>query len=218
MSISKTLIDASIWLGWSGLFLTVLTLLFFIFNWGGKFRLIGATIFTFLLSISCWAFTESYRPPFSVDGAIYAPVVYDNGADLVVAQASKDFPEEAIGPTLEQIAGNLKGGGANRSIVNVRLRKLEPIKEGVSKPVILGEVLRDVIRNETLPLPQSAPQIESNALEIIENQKEENIIQSANMIGIKENELDTLTKSKLPDSAQIKENKGLPEDLEIPQN
>ena len=157
MSFSQTIQDAATWFSWSGLALAIITILFFIFNWGGKYRLVGATIFTLLLSISCWAFSESYRPPLNVEGAKYAPVVYDNGSDLVVAQASEDFPEEAIEPTLQQIAGNLKGGGGNRSVVHVRIRKLEPVAEGVSKPVILGEVLLDVVTGTTSPLPSLEP-------------------------------------------------------------
>ena len=46
-----------------------------------------------------------------IEGAKYAPVVFDNGKDLVVIQASDDFPQEAINPTLQQVAGNLKGSG-----------------------------------------------------------------------------------------------------------
>ena len=151
MSISQTLLEASNLLAWSGLGLIVITFVFFLFNWNGKFRLVGTTIFTLLLSASCLAFTKSYRPPFIVEGAQYAPVVYDNGSDLVVAQAPEGFPNEAIQPTLEQIAGNLNGRAANNSLVHVRIRKLETVREGVSKPVILGEVLRDIIKKETLP-------------------------------------------------------------------
>ena len=157
MSISQTLQNAITWFAWAGIALFALTILFFIFNWGGKFRLVGATIFTLLLSASCWAFTESYRPPFSVEGALYAPVVYDNGSDLVIAQAPEGFPEDAIEPTLKQIAGNLKGRGGNRSLVHVRIRKLEPVNEGISKPILLGEVLRDVVKNETLTITKYNP-------------------------------------------------------------
>tara|TARA_Y100001968_G_C19278765_1_gene678120 strand:- start:456 stop:986 length:531 start_codon:yes stop_codon:yes gene_type:complete len=151
MSISQTLQEATTWFAWSGIALTALTLVFFIFNWNAKFRLVGASIFTLLLSASCWAFTKSYRPPFNVEGALYAPVVYDNGSDLVVAQAPEGFPEDAIEPTLLQIAGNLKGGGGNRSLVHVRLRKLIPINNETSKPLILGEVIKDVKKNEISP-------------------------------------------------------------------
>ena len=152
MSLSQALQDVTTWLAWSGLALGILTTIFFIFNWGGKYRLVGTTIFTLLLSASCWAFNESYRPPFNVEGAQYAPVVYDNGFDLVVAQAPQDFPEEAIEPTLQQIAGNLKGAGRNRSLVHVRIRKIQDAGVGLSKPVILGEVIRDVSKGTTSSL------------------------------------------------------------------
>ena len=198
MSISQILQDATSWLAWSGIALIAITLLFFIFDWGGKFRLVGATIFTLLLSGSCWAFTQSYRPPVTIEGALYAPVVYDNGSDLVVAQAAEGFPDEAIQPTLEQIAGNLKGGGANRSLVHVRIRKLEPINSETSRPIILGEVIRDVVNNQTL--------VEANLNTLDTSQIEENsdLLSEANL-----NTLDT---------SQIEENNQNSKELELLEN
>ena len=130
------------------------TFLAYLFNWGIKFRLTGTTIFTLLLSASCWAFDQSYTPPFNVEGYKYAPIVYDNGFDLVVAQASNDFPEEAIKPTLLQIAGNLKGGGRNGAQVKVRLRKIESAGDGISKPIILGELINDLKESKIIELPE----------------------------------------------------------------
>ena len=154
MSVSHLIEDATRWLAWSGIILGIVTLISFAFNWSIKFRLTGSTIFTLLLSASCWAFNQSYTPPFTAEGSKYAPIVYDNGYDLVVAQASNDFPTEAIKPTLEQIAGNLKGGGRNGAIVNVRLRKIEEAGIGISRPVIIGEVLRDIGKNLTFEFTQ----------------------------------------------------------------
>ena len=101
MSLLELLESSSKWFAWAGLVFAAITLISFIINWGAKFRLVGATVFTLLLSASSWAFSASYTPPFVVEGAQYAPVVYDNGNDLVIAQASKDFPDEAIQPTLD---------------------------------------------------------------------------------------------------------------------
>ena len=144
------IIESSIsWLAWAGLGLGVITIISFLFKWGIKFRLTGATIFTLLLAGSCWAFVGSYTPPFRVAGALYAPVVYDNGNDLVIAQAADDFPEESIEPSLKQIAGNLKGGGRKGGDVHVRLRKVQNIKDGLDQPIILGEVVRDLKQNIT---------------------------------------------------------------------
>ena len=153
MSMSEVIQDVTKWLAWGGSGFGVLTILAYLFNWGIKFRLTGTTIFTFLLSASCWAFQQSYTPPLNVEGYKYAPIVYDNGFDLVVAQASNDFPEEAIKPTLLQIAGNLKGGGRNGAQVKVRLRKIESAGEGISKPIILGELINDLKESKIIELP-----------------------------------------------------------------
>ena len=153
MSMSEVIQDITKWLAWGGSGLGILTILAYLLKWGIKFRLTGITIFTLLLSGSCWAFDKSYSPPINVEGYKYAPIVYDNGFDLVVAQASNDFPEEAIKPTLLQIAGNLKGGGRNGSQVKVRLRKIESDGDGISKPIILGEIINDLKESKIIELP-----------------------------------------------------------------
>jgi len=153
MSMSEVIQDLTKWLAWGGAGASLLTILAYLFSWGIKFRLTGITIFTLLLSASCWAFDQSYTPPFNVEGYKYAPIVFDNGYDLVVAQASNDFPEEAIKPTLLQIAGNLKGGGRNGAQVKVRLRKIEPAGDGISKPIILGEIINDLKESKIIELP-----------------------------------------------------------------
>ena len=153
MSMSEVIQDLTKWLAWGGAGASLLTILAYLFSWGIKFRLTGITIFTLLLSASCWAFDQSYTPPFNVEGYKYAPIVFDNGYDLVVAQASDDFPEEAIKPTLLQIAGNLKGGGRNGAQVKVRLRKIEPAGDGISKPIILGEIINDLKESKIIELP-----------------------------------------------------------------
>ena len=153
MSMIEVIQDVSKWLAWGGLGLSLFTILAYLFSWGVKFRLTGITIFTVLLSASCWAFNQSYRPPINIEGYKYAPIVYDNGFDLVVAQASNDFPEESIKPTLLQIAGNLKGGGRNGAQVKVRLRKIESAGDGISKPIVLGEIINDLKESKIIELP-----------------------------------------------------------------
>ena len=154
MSMSEVIQDITKWLALGGTALFVLTILAYLTGWGIKFRLTGVTIFTLLLSASCWAFEQSYTPPLNVEGYKYAPIVYDNGFNLVVAQASNDFPEESVKPTLLQIAGNLKGGGRNGAQVKVRLRKIESAGKGISKPIILGELINDLKESKIIELPK----------------------------------------------------------------
>tara|TARA_Y100000589_G_scaffold183158_1_gene173532 strand:+ start:2234 stop:2692 length:459 start_codon:yes stop_codon:yes gene_type:complete len=128
-----------------GAILFFITLITFFFNFSLKFRLTGATIFSFLLSIFSWAFLQSYSDNVKVEGAIYLPTVYDNGSDLIITKADKEFPAESIEPTLKQISSNLKRGSRSGRKVKIRIRTLEQISKGVSKPIVIGEIEKNFI-------------------------------------------------------------------------
>jgi len=127
-----------------------ITLITFFFNFPLKFRLTGATIFSFLLSIFSWAFLQSYSENIKIEGAVYLPIVYDNGSDLIITKADQDLPIESIEPTLEQISSNLKKGSRSGRKVTIRIRSLERISEGVSKPVVIGEVEKSFITDNSV--------------------------------------------------------------------
>jgi len=127
-----------------------ITLITFFFNFPLKFRLTGATIFSFLLSVFSWAFLQSYSENIKIEGAVYLPTVYDNGSDLIVIKADQDLSIESIEPTLEQISSNLKKGSRSGRKVKIRIRRLEKISEGVSKPIVIGEVEKSFITNNSI--------------------------------------------------------------------
>ena len=133
--------------GFLGIFLLCIAVIAFIFNFGFKFRITGATIFSLLLSLSSWAFIQSYSEKVTIEGSKYLPIVYDNGFDLVIAKAENDFPEESIKPTLEQLSENLRKGSRSGANVKIKIRKLEKISDGVSKPVIIGEAQKNIRMN-----------------------------------------------------------------------
>ena len=133
--------------GFLGIFLLCITLIAFIFNFGFKFRVIGATIFSLLLSLSSWAFIQSYSEKVVIQNAKYVPIVYDNGFDLIIAKANDEFPEESIKPTLEQLSENLRKGSRSGANVKIKIRKLKKVTDGVSKPVVIGEVQKNVKMN-----------------------------------------------------------------------
>ncbi len=143
MSLPEILQSSTKWLLWTSLGLGGLTLISFILKLKQSFRLVGALAFTLLLAGSSWAFQASYTPPTKVQGALHPPIVFDNGGDLVVAQAKEDFPQESIEPTLLELSENLRGGRGG-GLVHIRLRKVVQNGNGVSRPVILGEVIRDI--------------------------------------------------------------------------
>ena len=133
--------------GFLGLFLLLVTIVAFIFNFDFKFRVTGATIFSLLLSLSSWAFIQSYSENVVIEGAKYVPIVYDNGFDLIIAKVDDNFPEEAIGPTLKQLSNNLRKGSRSGANVKIKIRKLEKISNQVSKPVIIGEIKKSIKMN-----------------------------------------------------------------------
>ena len=139
MSFFELLENTPFIFGLLGIFLFLVTLISFTFNFNFKFRITGATIFSLLLSLSSWAFIQSYSQNIKVEGAKYVPIVYDNGFDLIIAKANNDFPLEAIEPTLKQLSDNLQKGSRSGSKVKIKIRTLEKVSEGISRPIILGE-------------------------------------------------------------------------------
>ena len=111
MRADPLLLTAGEWLGIAAGGLLLITIVAFVARWGFRFRLVGVTSFTVLLSLSCLAFAVSYAPRLLVDGAVSVPVVFDNGSDLVVAAAPADLAAETFGPSVEQVARNLRGSG-----------------------------------------------------------------------------------------------------------
>lgn len=155
MRADPLLLSAGTWLGIAGAALLLITVLAFLLRWGIRFRLVGVSSFTVLLSLSCLAFAVSYAPRDVVEGAVSVPLVFDNGSDLVIAAAPADLSEEAYRPTVEQVARNLRGSGrkGDNGEVHVRLRRVEAVAPGVDRPVILAEASRSLRAGTVTVLP-----------------------------------------------------------------
>ena len=155
MSTDPILLVAGAWLGAASGVLALLTGAGFLLRWGIRFRLVGITSFTALLSLSCLAFAVSYRPRVIVEGAVGVPVVFDNGGDLVIAAAPGDLASGVAAPSIEQVARNLRGNGrqSDDGAVRVRLRQVRPAGPGLSEPVVLAEVRRDLRTGALTPSP-----------------------------------------------------------------
>ena len=150
MAADPILLVAGTWLGAASGVLAVLTIAGFLARWGIRLRLVGITSFTALLALSCLAFSVSYNPRVSVPGAVQVPVVFDNGTDLVIAAAPASLEADAVAPTLEQVARNLRGGGrGSGGEVRVRLRRVEAVEPGLARPVVLAETTRDLAARST---------------------------------------------------------------------
>ncbi|MCP9774704.1 Ycf51 family protein [Cyanobium sp. WAJ14-Wanaka] len=153
MAADPILFVAGQWLGAASGALAVVTITAYLARWGIRFRLVGVTSFTALLSLSCLAFAISYTPRVSLEGAVSVPLVFDNGSDLVIAAAPADLPPASYEPTVQQVAQNLRSSGRSSpdGLVHVRLRRVETVGPGVSKPVVLAEVTRDLASGSVTP-------------------------------------------------------------------
>jgi len=143
---TSLLLQVGYWLGSTGALLALLTVVAFFARWGIRFRMVGISSFTVLLATFCWAFAVSYTPRVTIEGALNVPVVYDNGSDLVVATYPMDAPVNAVLPTLQQLAANLRpqGRASADGMLHIRLRRLESAGEGRSRPVIVAEASKDL--------------------------------------------------------------------------
>ena len=144
MRADPLLLTAGEWLGVASAVLLLLTVVAFVVRWGLRFRLVGVTSFTVLLSLSCLAFAVSYTPRQLVDGAVSVPVVFDNGSDLVIAAAPADLDAAAFAPSVQQVALNLRGSGRGTQLVEVRLRRVEATAPGTDTPVVLATAIRNL--------------------------------------------------------------------------
>ena len=155
MAADPILLTAGQWLGAASGVLALATAVGYLSRWGIRFRLVGVTSFTALLAISCLAFAVSYTPRQQLEGAVSVPVVFDNGSDLVIAAAPATLPPQAEGPTVQQVALNLRGSGRSSAdgLVHVRLRRIEPVAPGLSKPVVLAEATRSLAGGDVVLLP-----------------------------------------------------------------
>jgi hypothetical protein len=134
MPADPLLLSAGQWLGAAGGVLALVTVVSFLSRWGIRFRLVGITSFTLLLAFSCVAFAISYTPRVVVPGAA------------------------AMAPTVEQVALNLRGNARNTGSgqVRVRLRRIEALEPGLSRPVVLAEATRQ-LADGTVEVTVTAP-------------------------------------------------------------
>jgi hypothetical protein len=146
MAADPILLTAGKWLGAASGVLALTTIAGYLSRWGIRFRLVGVTSFTALLAVSCLTFAVSYSPRVQLAGAVSVPVVFDNGIDLVVATAPDGLADAAAAATVQQVALNLRGGGRSSAdnLVHVRLRRVETVAPGLSKPVVLAEATRSL--------------------------------------------------------------------------
>jgi hypothetical protein len=137
--------SAAKWAGISTLGFAALAVLAFVFQWGLRFRLVGVTGFMGVLTGGLFALSLVPLTHTVIPGAAKFSVIYDNGASLTAIAVSPTITESELDATLRQAAGDLfsygrLGQGNDQFIIRART-VLHP-QEGVSQPLLLGQVKR----------------------------------------------------------------------------
>ena len=117
-------------------------------KWGFRFRLVGITGFMVVLTVGFFGLGLGFAPRSALPGASRYSLIYDNGnSQVVIAVADAHLTYEQTEATLRQAANDLYSygrGGAADGKMHVRLRTIAHPQPGVSEPLYLGEVTRDL--------------------------------------------------------------------------
>jgi hypothetical protein len=136
---------------WSGILTLVfaaITGLSFLFKWGIRFRLVGASGFMLVLTVGLFALSIVPFTRVTVPGATRFATVFDSGATQAVISVPPTITESELTATLQQAAYDLFSSGRlsrrGEDQLTVRARTLLHPEPGVSQPLYLGEVKRSL--------------------------------------------------------------------------
>lgn len=126
----------------------LITGLAFAKNWGWRFRMVGITSFSVVLTVGLFALSLAPISRTAVPGTKPYTVVFDRlGTEAVIA-VSPDLTPAALTSTLTQAANNLFSPGRNSQgksdQLRIRARVLLHPQPGVSQPLYLGQVKRSL--------------------------------------------------------------------------
>jgi hypothetical protein len=135
------------WAGIATIAFGLLAGLGFLFKWGIRFRLVGATGFMIVLTAGLFAlgivpFTRTVVP-----GAVRFFTVFDSGATQAVITVPQTISESELRATLEQAASDLYSYGRlgrGEDQLTIRARTIVHPKPGLSQPLFLGQVKRSL--------------------------------------------------------------------------
>ncbi|WP_254173058.1 Ycf51 family protein [Planktothrix pseudagardhii] len=144
-------LELSKWVGIATLAFAGITALAFIFKWGIRFRLVGITAFTGVLTVGVFGLSLGLFYHVEIPGALPYTRVFDDGGRQIVIAVPPNITETQLNATLRQAAANLYSpgrGGQFQEALLIRARTLVHPNAEVSQPLYLGQVKRSVIERE----------------------------------------------------------------------
>jgi hypothetical protein len=143
-------------------------------GWGWRFRAVGVTAFSLVLTVGLFALSLAPITPTVVTGAVHYRVVYDrNGAEAVIA-VSNDITPEQLSATLREAAANLFSLGRNaygRDNLTIRARTVVHPQEGLTQPLYLGQIVRSLHQRDD---PHMVLTVDDHAFAILQQFRSHN--------------------------------------------
>ncbi|GAB4384254.1 MAG: Ycf51 family protein [Elainellaceae cyanobacterium] len=142
------------WAGIATLAFGALAGLAFLFRWGIRFRLVGATGFMIVLTVGLFALSLVPFTRTVIPGAVRFSTVFDSGSTQAVIVVPPTITSEQLTATLQQAASDLyslgRVGRGGEEKLTIRARTILHPEPGVSNPLYLGQVKRSLgMRDDT---------------------------------------------------------------------
>jgi Protein of function (DUF2518) len=134
------------YLGLATIVLALFTLVALWRQWGFRFRLVGITGFTGVLTVGLLGLGLGlYQRP-AVSGAIAYQRIFDQSGDQAVITVPATITETELTATLRQAAADLYSSGrsSETGLLTIRARTVLHPQPGISLPLYLGQVKRSL--------------------------------------------------------------------------
>lgn len=151
MELSLDFGSYTVWSIYTTIAFLVLAILGFIFKWGFRFRLIGATGFMGVLTIGLFALSLGLFSRAQIPNAVKFNLVYDTGANQAVIAIPPTITPTELEATLQQAAIDLFSYGrtATNGDDQLTIRARTQIhQEKVTYPLYLGQIRRSLVQKD----------------------------------------------------------------------
>jgi hypothetical protein len=143
MPTPETFLDATKWMAIATLGFALLAAISFVFQWGWRFRLVGATGFAAVLTVGLFGLSFEPLRATTVPGAIPYVTVFDSGAAQIVIKVPLTVTDSELQATLQQAGQNLLRAsrlGVPGQLPTIRARTIIHQDSGISELVYLGQI------------------------------------------------------------------------------
>lgn len=147
MPTTDDFLNYSLWIAATTLAFAVLAGLGFLFKWGIRFRLVGATGFLGVLTVGLFSLSLVPFTRTVIPGAVHFSTVFDSGATQAVIVVPPTITESELSATLQQAASDLFSVGRlsrKEDQLTIRARAILHPEPGVSQLLYLGQIQRSL--------------------------------------------------------------------------